>query len=112
MSPRPNLDQASDHLPMATTDQSDSAVLLCSCGWDSSNPKAGSWEDHLPDSLDAAWAEVEAAKSEGTYLHLEGLRAGKYHAYVVGIGGKVREVTDPNPAAALRALAAKLREVM
>lgn len=79
-----------------------------------------------PDSLDAAWAEAEAALHPGEYLsgfsrYDEGLPwAAQARS---GPGGRHNIVTEPfdyhghcsafgpTPAAALRALAAKLREV-
>lgn len=72
----------------------------------------------LRGSLDAAWAEAEAALPEGWFLVLsddprysaEATREG-YHDPAIGwVGVQTRDATGPTPAAALRALAATLRE--
>jgi hypothetical protein len=68
----------------------------------------------LPDSLDAAWAEAEAALPEGWALQVAKDRAdGQAEAMAGPIEFSwpphVVRVFGPTPAAALRALAAKLR---
>ena len=64
-----------------------------------------------PDSLDAAWAEAEAALPEGSNLALALEQiVGGVNARAFGVNGDY-ETDGPTPAAALRALAAKLREV-
>jgi hypothetical protein len=85
--------------------------------------------EKAPDSLDAAWAEAEAALPEGWWLHaldawsfddmawrVEAASAGhqepsdswaRYHA----VRGPSVATYGPTPAAALRALAAKLRSL-
>lgn len=86
-------------------------------GWVADGP---TWAEHLPDSLDAAWAEAEAALPEGWAFDLsravrppaEGA-APTYYATVSRpwtTGAIEFQVSGPTPAAALRALAAKLRE--
>jgi hypothetical protein len=40
-----------DHIPQATTDPDDTAVLLCSCGWESHGGGGGDWWDHLDTTL-------------------------------------------------------------
>jgi hypothetical protein len=67
------------------------------------------------DSLDAAWAEAEAALPERYTLSLENIGAhqvrGVYRALAEwGIGDPHWEATADTPAAALRALTAQLRE--
>ena len=74
------------------------------------------------DSLDAAWAAAEAALPEGRQLQLEYARPGLYVAryqwltVVVVDGTQIpasstwRWSEGPTPAAALRALAARLEE--
>jgi hypothetical protein len=72
----------------------------------------------VADSLDAAWAEAEAALPEGAYLVLsddprytaEATREGYHHPAIGWVGVWTMEATGPTPTAALRALAAKLRE--
>lgn len=78
--------------------------------------------DARPDSLDAAWAEAEALVPNGHRIYLtwpltlrDGPPENLYHAscrkdsdYLGYIG---HNPGGPTPAAALRALAAKLREV-
>lgn len=83
------------------------------------DPDTGKIMIIVPDSLDAAWAEVEAALPEGWELRtieFDGLngaervdcRAGLYHR---GMGRLENHWGDgPTPVATLRALAAKLRE--
>ena len=64
--------------------------------------------DALP--LDAAWAEAEAAKDEGAAIELFGPVNGRYAAQLKGdhwLPG--RSAGGDSPAAALRALVAKLR---
>jgi hypothetical protein len=75
--------------------------------------------DHQP-SLDAAWAEAEAVLPEGWEI-IELRNGAVWHAAAFGIipvpdmpgliTGERLEDDGPTPAAALRALAAKLREV-
>lgn len=62
-----------------------------------------------PDSIDEAWAAAEAALPEGWILRLEG---GLDHAYASAFVRASETVfaRASTPAAALRALAAKLRE--
>jgi hypothetical protein len=66
-------------------------------------------------SLDAAWAEVEAALPGGAVLRLERSGTGNYVALASDLTGHWyphgSAIGDRGPAAALRALAAKLREV-
>jgi hypothetical protein len=68
-----------------------------------------------PDSLDAAWAEAEAALPEGweINLYLDPRAEDITHRYGVNAGHPQRfaeiMVNGPTPAAALRALEAKLR---
>lgn len=40
-----------DHIPQATTDPGDTAILLCSCGWESHGGGGGDWWDHLETTL-------------------------------------------------------------
>jgi len=106
----------SDHIPQATTTTWDSPVLVCSCGWDSEEAREP-WPDHLPDSLDAAWAEAEEAlpgyggvsvrRREDEWVERSGE---EYVAALWSDGRAWDECFGPTPAAALRALAAKLRE--
>lgn len=98
-----------DHVPEATTTPSDEAVLLCSCGWDSEVAKVG-WLGHLPDSLDAAWQEAEAALREGWGLQLVRTVTGEYRAVAFSGVRRVDGLDADTPAAALRELARKLRE--
>jgi hypothetical protein len=69
----------------------------------------------LPDSLDAAWAEAEAVLPEGWMLERVWRNAGAWNAragegpYPAAIGVQQIGGSGPTPAAALRALAAKLR---
>lgn len=65
------------------------------------------------DSLDAAWAEAEAALPEGWHLRVEELAVG----YIAEMtypprfeGGVFLRSEHPTPAAALRALVRNLRE--
>jgi hypothetical protein len=74
-------------------------------------------QDVTADSLDAAWAEAEAALLEGGYISMLGHQRPDsvwvVQAQVPGratFGNTLTEVGS-TPAAALRALAAKLREV-
>lgn len=64
-----------------------------------------------PDSLDAAWAEARAVAPEGTAIELFGPVGGRYAAQIHGdhwLPG--RSAGGDTPAAALRALTAKLRD--
>ena len=65
-----------------------------------------------PGSLDAAWAEAEAALPEGWHLWLR-FDSGRRRCRIEAIGptGSTRQMTRDTPAAALRALAERLREV-
>lgn len=65
------------------------------------------------DSLDAAWAEAEAALPEGWGIGIQVPPGGYPGGYEVGASGDTEwtvQANGPTPAAALRALAAKLRE--
>ena len=69
----------------------------------------------VPDSLDAAWAEAEAALPEGqsfvVWRRTDRAGEASYSADLVTIDGYVTmQVDGPTPAAALRSLAAKLKE--
>lgn len=78
------------------------------------------WTEVPDDSLDAAWAEAEAALPEGWQLVLLRGLAGDYSAHAEDISKRPddgswtheeeRFAFGRTPAAALRALAAKLRE--
>lgn len=69
------------------------------------------------DSLDAAWAEAEAALPEGWYMGVQHSNddRGEYMAIAADMVWLTETLTDdyhcygPTPAAALRALAARLR---
>ncbi len=104
-----------DHIPEATTTTWDSPVLVCSCGWDSEVAREA-WADHLPDFLDAAWVEAEAALPEGWTLRLSnGGHPERYAATAIRLDDGWEPQKDirapgPTPTAALRALVAKLRE--
>lgn len=67
-----------------------------------------------PDSLDAAWAEAEAALSEGWTLggviHRAVARHPTWSAEASSLGEGALHAEGDTPAAALRALTAKLRE--
>ena len=94
--------------------------VTCICG---RSVLPENWSNHLlsqegrhgaPESLDAAWAEAEAVLPErGWWLSLSRDTAGPYRATATDLtfrrGLLAEEATTP--AAALRALAAKLREV-
>lgn len=83
-------------------------------GWVADGP---TWAEHLPDSLDAAWAEAEEAlpgyggvsvrRREDEWVERSGE---EYVAALWSDGRAWDECFGPTPAAALRALAAKLRE--
>ena len=45
------LSDFTDHIPQATTDPDDTAILLCSCGWESHSGGGGDWWDHLETTL-------------------------------------------------------------
>ena len=69
----------------------------------------------VPDSLDAAWAEAEAALAERRTRGLGGgypLSVSSAEPLEPGYvaTAELTEATGPTPAAALRALAAKLKE--
>jgi hypothetical protein len=70
-------------------------------------------ECHLPDSVDAAWAEAEAALPKGgIHLHSPGGNPRVYWAEGIDPRRMISaSEMGPTPAAALRALTAKLREV-
>jgi hypothetical protein len=120
----------SDHIPEAVHGMDGYDEIYCSCGWDSTDPKDRGWLAHLPDSLDAAWAEAEAALPEGWTLsgvHRSGQRGQtKRQAYIAAAwGGRLlgqsvapspekgrRIAYADSPAAALRALAKRLREMV
>jgi hypothetical protein len=111
-----------DHIPFVDGDVGDSTWLACSCGWDNMRGNRN-WSEHLPDSLDAAWAEAEATSAERGLVIYQIVRlsddpaineqfpaiwrveAGNVHNRAQDVRG-----TGPTPAAALRALAAKLRD--
>ena len=104
-----------DHIPDPVHGMDGYDYVVCSCGYDSSDPKACGWLDHLPDSLDAAWAEAEAALPEGweiSSLHLVAPEEWRATANST-TDDEMRFLNGDGPslAAALRALAAKLREV-
>ena len=40
-----------NHIPQATTDPDYTAILLCSCGWESHGGGGGDWWDHLETTL-------------------------------------------------------------
>jgi hypothetical protein len=98
----------------------DCDVSCTACDWYSTEPQGRSWSDHLPDSLDAAWAEAEAALPDKRWqVQLRGDWEEGWGAAYISASGSVDTNTsgwfhDPDdhrtPAAALRALAAKLRE--
>jgi hypothetical protein len=118
-----------EHTPLAYSDE----PTECACGWTWSPRDAGvvvppdpdyirtierkraaAWIDHLgvEHALDAAWAEAEAALPEGWHidrLHRNGPK--DWTAYASEAPYLGLEMGAHNtPAAALRALAAKLRE--
>ena len=77
----------------------------------------------VPDSLDASWAEAEAAQPEGWFIGVEsgwpisaeqpdGYRAVASRDQTYLFDGPSASGEGPTPAAALRALAAKLREAV
>ena len=77
----------------------------------------------VPDSLDASWAEAEAARPEGWFIGVEsgwpisaeqpdGYRAVASRDQTYLFDGPSASGEGPTPAAALRALAAKLREAV
>ena len=77
--------------------------------------------DVVRDSLDASWAEAEAARPEGWFIGVEsgwpisaeqpdGYRAVASRDQAYLFDGPSASGEGPTPAAALRALAAKLRE--
>jgi hypothetical protein len=93
----------------------DCDVSCTACDWYSSEPGGVSWTEHLPDSLDAAWAEAEAALPEracGLSITAQGdwgvVR--NWAAWAYAPGEPTITGNGPTPAAALRALAARLRE--
>jgi hypothetical protein len=64
----------------------------------------------LPGSLDAAWAEAEAALPDGWNVHgVERIGVGNWHAAAWPLVDAVHG-HGPTPAAALRALAERLRD--
>jgi len=72
------------------------------------------FDDERPDSLDAAWAEAEAALPEGWQLRGVERQGVKWLANADeprGAAWNVAHAYAETPAAVLRALAAKLREV-
>ena len=109
-----------DHTPWARAIFAEQRLwLACYCGWNAMGDAQGTWNDH-GDFLDAAWAEAEAALPEGmTFSLTRAIRPASegtgptYYATasrpwydaLIAI-----QVDGPTPAAALRALAAKLRE--
>ena len=105
-----------NHIPEAVTTTWDEPYLTCSCGWEQGfEKKSIGWLDHLPDSLDAAWAEAAAALPEGLWsievVKTVGALSGPYMAGTT-FGPPARGYAYADtPAAALRALTAKLREV-
>ena len=48
------LARVADHWPEIDGDVDDSTWLTCSCGWDSSEPKAVDWYQHLVDAITVA----------------------------------------------------------
>ena len=103
-----------DHIPDPVHGMDGYDYVVCSCGWASSDPKARGWLDHLPDSLDSAWAEAEAALPEGWELiGLDGIpeqeNGAQWEAKSSGPRSDI-DATGLTPAAALRALAAQLRK--
>ena len=101
-----------DHVPFVDGDIGDSTWLGCSCGWNALDDAKEPWQYHLPDSLDAAWAEAEAALPEG--WRIDGVDRADveidwWEASASGIMGGTVFVTGDTPPAALRALAERLR---
>ena len=45
------LAKMTDHFPEIHSWVDDSSWLACSCGWDSSKPKAVDWHQHLIDAI-------------------------------------------------------------
>lgn len=89
--------------------------------WHDQSGRCAFCTDHSPDSLDAAWAEAEAALPEGwamLQLHHTAMMDQRWQAEAqsrigpVVAWNRVRTVIAEGltPAAALRALTAKLRE--
>jgi len=66
----------------------------------------------LTDSLDAAWAEAEAALPEGETLQGLSPTANGWYAHAYNAERERCDGIADTPAAALRALAAKLREAI
>ena len=114
-----------DHEPRVDGHCDSGISLGCSCGWNEwdattrrEHPAqfSESWWEHIAaDSLDAAWAEAEAALPEGWRL-ASLLSPGDYsfdergwEMHAQNEDGKTRRAHGPTPAAALRALAEKLR---
>jgi hypothetical protein len=97
------------------------AVLFCSCGWEQSFGPNGheNFFDHLlmareverlrSGSLDAAWAEVAPFLPNWWHFNVQGTVDGDFRWTAENENG-FREGEGPTPAAALHALAAKLRE--
>lgn len=112
-----------DEALTAGTIEYDTGGRVVPPGWEEAVRAAGfapDLDDDPEDSLDDAWAEAEAALPEGWFIGgLELLRlptrnrplwwAMAVQPMTIG-GGRVSGEADASPAAALRALAAKLRE--
>lgn len=111
-----------DHIPSGVHGIDGYDSVSCSCGWDSETSK-DDWVQHVramgADSLDAAWAEAEAALPDGWFIaRLELLRLPTRDRPLWQVltsrpmtsgSGAMASGEGPTPAAALRALAAKLR---
>ena len=95
-------ERIASHLPGLTERERDGWIMIVE-RW-----KRIAEEAEIANSLDAAWADAKAA-ADGQYIALAGPEPDGTYRAECGLAFTVRG--QPTPAAALRALAAKLREV-
>jgi hypothetical protein len=102
-----------DHIPSGGEGMDGYGYVSCACGWDSETGR-DDWVTHIrrmgADSIDAAWAEAEAALPEGCTLKLEHDPSITDYPTSADVTEYSVHVDSESPAAALRALAVKLRE--